>query len=99
MRTYRYPIEACDVIDKDALAQFRAKRLRWLEWLEDDEVHAIWPQISSALWNDVAFRTFVEMARNFSASALRNSVLTEALIQGYYATQVLTIRRLFDKRS
>jgi hypothetical protein len=52
---YHYSIDQCDVCDKPALAEFREKRLLWLDWLNDDDVHAIWPQISSALWNDIAF--------------------------------------------
>jgi len=95
---YQYAIEDCDVTDKKLLAEFRARRLVWLDWLEKDECHAIWPEISSALWNDVAFRTFAKMAEDFPASALHNSLLTEALIRGYFSGQVLTIRRLMDKR-
>lgn len=96
---YRYSIDQCDVCDKAALVEFREKRLLWLDWLNDDDVHAIWPQISSALWNDIAFRTIANMAEGFPDSALHNSVLTEALLQGYFSVQVLTIRRLFDRRS
>jgi hypothetical protein len=98
-KPYRYAIEQCDVVNKTALAEFRAKRLECLEWLNNDEVHAIWPQLSAALWNDVTFRTIADMANGFSESALHNTLLAESLLQGYYSTQVLVIRRLFDKRS
>jgi hypothetical protein len=37
---YHYSIDQCDVCDKPALAEFREKRLLWLDWLNDDDVHA-----------------------------------------------------------
>lgn len=96
---YRYSVDQCDVVDKVALLAFREKRRVWLSWLNSDDVHAIWPQISSALWNDVAFRTISEIALADAESALNNPVLTEALVHGYYSAQALSIRRLFDQRS
>src|SRR5258708_6266596 len=98
-KPYRYALSDCDVSDQSRLAEFRSKRVEWLNWLNDDEVHAIWPQLSSALWNDVVFRTIAEMANGFSESALHNTLIVESLLQGYYSAQVLTIRRLFDKSS
>ena len=95
---YRCEIADCDVTDKGALEAFRAKRLEWLNWLEGDEVHAIGPQLSTALWNDAAFRIFGEIAKNNPDSALHNSLITEALVHGHFSGQVLTIRRLCDDR-
>jgi hypothetical protein len=98
MAAYLYRTDQCDVTDKKALERFRAKRLEWLDWLVNDDVHAIWPQLSSALWDDVAFRTLAEIANGLGSSALHNTLLAEALINGYYARQALLVRRMLDDR-
>jgi hypothetical protein len=51
------------------------------------------------VWTDVSFRTLTQFAIDDDNSALHNSLLTEALLNGYVATQVLAIRRLVDRRS
>jgi hypothetical protein len=47
-------------------------------------------------WRDVVFRTIAELANSHPQSGLHNSLITEALLSGYFATQVLAIRRLMD---
>jgi hypothetical protein len=71
----------------------------WLTWLETDKHHAIWQVLSSMLWHDVTFRSLAELANGNHNSAIHNPLLTEALVNGYFATQVLSIHRLMDTRT
>lgn len=93
---YAYSLDQCDVLDKKSLDQFRAKRRVWLSWLETDEHHAIWSTIHSLVWTDVAFRSLTGFAATDEPTALHNRLIAEALIDGYFATQILAIRRLVD---
>lgn len=98
---YQYAITQCDVpLERRAtLEAFRAKRETWLEWLDNDEHHAIWTTISAMVWTDVSFRTLTKLTFDDENSSLGNSLVAEALINGHVATQVLAIRRLMDNGS
>jgi hypothetical protein len=96
VKDYEFAIAQCDVIDKAALTTFRERRRIWLVWLETDEHHAIWQVLSTMVWRDVVFRTIAEIANSNPQSGFHNPLLTEALLSGYFATQVLAIRRLMD---
>jgi len=96
---YSYTLAQCDVADKRALEQYRAKRQVWRAWLEVDEHHAIWSTIQSMVWTDVAFRSLTAFSSSGEPTALQNSLVAEALINGYFATQILAIRRLIDDRN
>lgn len=92
------PVEQCSVEDKSALIKFRAKRLEWLSWLNTDEHHAIWKQITATAWNDAVFRVLNE-ARNPADGdqvSATNGMLGRFIDQGYVSTQVLAIRRLVE---
>ncbi|MBR0857827.1 hypothetical protein [Bradyrhizobium liaoningense] len=93
---YDYPLSQCDVADKRALEQFRAKRTVWRSWLEEDEHHAIWSTIQQMVWTDVAFRSLTAAGSAGTSTALQNPLMAEALINGYFATQILAVRRLVD---
>jgi hypothetical protein len=95
---YQYSIAQCDVPPerRAKLEAFRAKRASWIEWIDDDEHHAIWTTISAMVWTDVSFRTMAKLATDHENSCLGNSLIAEALINGHVATQVLGIRRLMD---
>jgi hypothetical protein len=95
-KDYEFRIAESDVLDKVALAAFREKRRTWLVWLETDEHHAIWQVLYTMAWRDVVFRTIAELANSNPQSGLHNSLITEALLSGYFATQVLAIRRVMD---
>jgi hypothetical protein len=95
-KDYEYSLDQCDVNDKASLMTFREKRRAWLVWLETDEHHAIWDVLSTMVWRDVSFRCIAELANSNPDSGLHNSLLTESLLTGYFATQVLAIRRLMD---
>ena len=101
--TYSYQIEDCDVIDRERLRAYRAKRSEWIHLLNGDPHHAVWRQITSMLWNDAVFRTANE-ARRLSRvggykSSARNWSIARFLDQGFVATQTLSIRKLMEKAS
>ena len=98
---YVYPIAQCDVPKERhaALQSYRDKRRLWLSWIDTDEHHAIWRVLSSMVWMDVSFKVLTHLAINDENSALNNSLLGEALINGHVATQLLAIRRLMDDSS
>lgn len=98
---YAYKLAQCDVSDENrkALESYRSKRLLWQSWIDDDEHHAIWQVLQGMVWQDVVFRSLIDLAVNDSDSALHNSLLTEALLGGHVATQILALRRLIDDGS
>lgn len=97
---YKIQVEYCDVpvSGRSSLRSFRDKRLLWLNWIDDDEHHAISQVLSSMAWADVSFRTLSQLANDNDNSALHNYLLSEALINGHFATQILSLRRLVDNR-
>src|SRR5450759_4513631 len=97
---YQYAIGQCDVPPerRSSLETYRAKRRQWLEWLDTDEHHAIWTNVSALVWNDVSFRTLAQLAVDNPESCLGNTLVAEKLINGHGATQILAIRRLVDNR-
>jgi hypothetical protein len=101
--TYTFAVEDCDVLDKSGLATYREKRSEWLHFLNGDDDHAVWRQISAMLWNDAIFRMMKESRRLSRkagyASSSRNRSLAQFMDQGFVATQTLSIRRLMEKAS
>jgi hypothetical protein len=102
---YKYAIAQCDVplARHSQLESYRAKHHQWLTWLDADEHHAIWTNLSSMVWTDVSYKTLRQLVigqedRN-ETGCLHNSLIAEQIIQGYVARQVLGIRRLLDKTS
>ncbi len=96
MSGYKYSIADCDVSDKEDLERYRAKRTAWVNWLDDDEHHAIWQVLTQMVWNEVSFNTLAGIAEADDDSALNNSLIIEAVLNGHVAMQVLAIRRLTD---
>ena len=94
---FKFSVTDCDVEDKETLREYRQKRIQWVNWLEHDESHAILPLISKLVWNDVVFRFLARVAKQDTSSPLRNALLAESVIDGYFATQTLAIRRLMDR--
>ena len=95
---YEYRLEQCDVTPEKraALQSYRDKRRLWLWWIETDDQHAIWQILSSMVWSDVSFKTLSHFAIGDENSCLNNVLLTEALVEGHVAGQLLAIRRLMD---
>ena len=94
---YQFTVDQCDVEPeaRNALQSFRDKRRNWLVCMETDE-HAIWRTISDMVWSDMSFRTIAMIAEKNSDSPIHNQLLTQSLIAGYFATQVLGVRRVID---
>ncbi|PWE50410.1 hypothetical protein DEM26_05650 [Thioclava sp. NG1] len=98
---YQYGLEDCDVLDRDSLKAFRAKRDEWLYWLEHDEHHAISKQITGMLWSDAVFRLINE-SRKFAHEAgdgysTQSGIIASSLDRGYVAEQVISFRKLMEK--
>lgn len=100
---YSYPIDQCDVCDRNLLSDYRKERDKWLLWLDTDPDHSVWRQIRAMLWNDAFFRLVNESRRianqSRKPSCIFNSDLARFTDQSYVATQVLAIRRLMDCRT
>jgi hypothetical protein len=98
---YAYTVTQCDVPPerRAALESYRDKRRLWLSWIDKDEHHAIWQVLSSMVWTDASFKLLSHFAEADETSALSNTLLAQALIDGHVATQVLAIRRLVDDRN
>lgn len=100
---YQYGPDECDVLDRDSLKAFRAKRDEWLHWLEHDEHHAISKQITGMLWSDAVFRLINE-SRKFAHEAgggycTQSGIIARSLDRGYVAEQVISFRKLMEKRA
>lgn len=93
---YSFPLEACQVDDFDSLKAYRKKRAEWEHWLNDDEHHAIWSNLSLLIWNEARFGALSAIADSQGDGALSNSLVTELALYGHVAIQVLAIRRLVD---
>jgi hypothetical protein len=95
---YAHKISECDVPKERhaALMSYRDKRRLWLDWIDDDEHHAIWTTLSSMVWTDAVFKNLTHFALGDESNALNNPLMMEALLNGHVATQVLAIRRLMD---
>lgn len=101
--TYSYDIDDCDVVDKGALKRFRDRRAKWINWLQGDDLHSVWSQIHTMMWNDAVFQAVNESRRLASEignpAATLNGLLGSFIDQSYVATQTLAIRRLVEQPS
>lgn len=100
MVSYQFAVSDCDVVCKTNLERFREKRTEWLEWLDDDPVHAITKQLHEMMWNDVTYRTFNETRRlaiDDEPTAAVAPLLAEFIDVGYVATQVLAVSKLTER--
>ena len=98
---YTYPIDECDILDKEKGEAFRQKRLTWMKCLKGQDSHSISHQIHSMLWDYALFCVVNELRRlaatepedrvSFNGPAIR---LFDA---GFATTQATTIRRLIEK--
>ena len=83
---YQYDIAHCDVLDKEKLRQYRAKRCEWLYLLDGDQEHALCKQIAVMLCNDAIFRLVNESRRLAEEgeyrSASRNGPIASLIDQG-----------------
>ena len=90
---------------RDALPneQFRKKRLEWLSCLNGDDIHAIWRQETSLLWDLALFLTIKELRKDAAQNPKKevgfNEPVFRLLEAGFAATQAVGIRRLTEKQS
>lgn len=99
---YDYAEEDCDVSDRGALAEFRRKRIEWIAWLADGD-NSIWRQINTMIWSDRLY-WMINESRRISREqggdfATRSGWLGEVFDKGYFATQLLALRKLTDPPS
>ncbi|MCK1619543.1 hypothetical protein IVA96_23800 [Bradyrhizobium sp. 159] len=102
MSDYGFAPEACDVVRKDRLILYRAKRSEWLRLLDEDPIHSISQQLSAMQWNDVVYRCFNEarrLAPRQTPTAAVAPILGEFLDVGYLSTQVLAISKLVERNA
>jgi hypothetical protein len=98
---YTYSIDQCDILDKENGEAFRQSRLKWMEWLYDDDPHSISRQIYSMVW-DYALFCVVNELRRIAAMKHRNGVSFNGSVirlfdAGFFTTQAIAIRRLIEK--
>jgi len=98
---FKYPLEQCDVTDKEKLKEFRGKRQQWVEWLKGEDIHSIWKQINQHFWDISLFCTINEL-RKIAAKSLKpevgfNSSVLRLFDLGFVISQSTAIRRLIEK--
>ena len=90
-------------MDTERLQKFLTKRKEWLSWLNGDDQHSIWRQITSLLWDYALFKTIrelrVEAAQNPSEGIGFNAPVLRLLESGFVITQATGIRRLSERQS
>jgi hypothetical protein len=89
-----------EVLDQGALATYLAKRTEWFSWFENpDEPNAIQTQIHLMLLSEMSARVLIEERRHVTPTNFAFApVLTHLIDSGYFSSQILAIRRLFDTR-
>jgi len=96
--THAAPLEQRNVRDKEELAVFRFFRCQWIEMLDGADDHAISKQITALLSADLEFRTIVRSRElNRHASNPQNGMIHWFIDEGFFAHQVLTIRRMTEE--
>ena len=97
---YHFDIDKCDVLDKERLNEFRQKRLEWGSWL-NNKPHSIKGQLTQYFWDTVLYRTICDLIEKSAKEPKENigfnSSLFTLLINGFYISQAITVRRLTEK--
>lgn len=96
-----WPIDDCDVQDKQRLRHFRQKRAQWVDWLKGDDEHSIRRQIRNMSASYLTWRAVKESRRIAEErgiqSAAQNGILGEFIDIGFATTQAMAVRRLMDR--
>ncbi len=91
-----------DVVERQKMWRFKVKRAEWLVWLDGDDEHSIWRQLTSLLSDYSLFRTVNELRLQATQCPVEgvgfNEPVMRLLDRGFVATQAMGIRRLLDKR-
>ena len=93
--------DGCDVVQRQRMWRFKVKRAQWLVWLEGDDEHSIWRQLTSLLSDYALYRTLnehrLQPSRSPAAGVGFHGPVLRLLDRGFVATQTLGIRRLVDR--
>jgi hypothetical protein len=91
-----------DIANTAQLESFRKKHEEWRLCLNGDDVHSIWRQQSSLLWDYALFQTINELRkesdRNLTKETGFNASVLRLFDAGFVVTQATGIRRLMDKQ-
>src|SRR5271169_23539 len=89
-----------EVVDQQRLADYLAKRAKWLSWYETGagESNSLQDQWFAMLLSEMSFRVVREEVAKDPASMLNIPLVAHLLSSGYFSSQVLATRRLLDSR-
>jgi AbiU2 len=92
--------EMSEVIDRQRLAAYLAKKAQWLSWYETGagESNSLQDQWFSMLLSEMSFRVAQEEVTKEPSSPLNIPLVAHLLSTGYFSSQVLATRRMFDGR-
>lgn len=83
--------------------KFLAKREQWLDWLVNDDLHAIRSHVHDLLWD---YAVFISLNKLRQISQIKpcktvgfNGTVLRLLDSGFVATQVMRIRRLTEQQN
>ena len=90
-----------EVVDQPRLADYLAKRAKWLSWYETGagESNSLQDQWFAMLLSEMSFRVVREEGAKDPTSILNVPLVAHLLNSGYYSSQVLATRRLLDPRN
>jgi len=94
--------QTSDVVDAVRLEQFKKKHEAWRSCLSGDDLHSIWRQQSSLLWDYALFLTINELRKDAGQNPLKgvgfNAPVLRLFDAGFAVIQVIGIRRLTEKQ-
>lgn len=87
-------------MDQERLQTFLNKREEWFSWysVAPDEPNSIQYQIHLMLYTEMAYRVALAEHRREHTALAGLPIIGYLLEGGYFATQVMAVRRLLDKR-
>jgi hypothetical protein len=87
-----------EVVDQHRLADYLAKRAKWLSWYETGagESNSLQDQWFAMLLSEMSFRVVREEGAKDPTSILNVPLVAHLLNSGYYSSQVLATRRLLE---
>jgi hypothetical protein len=92
-----------DVVNSIPIEYFKKKREEWLACLNGNDVHSIWKQQSSLLWDYALFQTIRALRKNSLSNPTAGVGFNESVVRlfeaGFAVIQAASIRRLTEKQS
>ena len=97
------PKPTSDVVDTIRLENFLKKHEEWRSCLNGDDLHSIWRQQSSLLWDFALFQTINELRKEADKNPTKETGFNIPVLRlfdaGFAVTQAIGIRRLVDSQS